>query len=115
MSAPCLSPISCLVARKGFIGSKGSSGLLNLHRVKPSAQPSVKYSGPLSASPAQHIGCTGGALFPVCGGGMVALQSSKSPGCRTFSHQCCENPGSFLNSDLRICCAFYPQSSCPAL
>lgn len=118
VSAPCLSPLSCLVARKGFIGSKASSGLLNLHGGKPSAQPLVKYSGPLFPSPAEHIGCTWGAFFPcVWWGEMVALllQSSKSPGCRTFSYQHCENPGVFLNSVLRICHAFYPKCSCPAL
>lgn len=43
------------------------------------------------------------------------LQSSKSPGCRTFRHQQWENSGVFLNSDLRICYAFYPKCPCLAL
>lgn len=85
MSAPCLSPLSCLVARKGFIGPKASCGLLNLHGGKPSAQPLVKYSGPLLAFPAQHIGCTGGVLFSGYGGNMVA-PSFRAPRVQGVEH-----------------------------
>lgn len=92
--------------------------LPSLHGGKPSAQPLGKYNGPLLTSPAQQFGCTRGAWLSMCVWREQWPFPSELPrvqGVRYSATNNGENSGGFLNSDLRICGAFYPKYPYPAL